>query len=828
MFVHYLKIALRNIRKYALQNAVSVIGLAAGFVCLCLSSVWLHYENSFDTFHRDADCIYTIGAKATGVKETHMVTAGNVSLISYSEALGATETTFFRFKEDEEKYREIQVDTAFCSFFDIKLLKGDWSFIGNTDGVALSAEYADKLFPGKDPIGQILDGRTVMAVVDGFSKPSVLKFDMMSYRKRVFNVNLSEVKSYGAMNYLLQSYCFMRFPKGSDPEKAFNALSSSKDSIITLNQQINSILNASDVLEPIIGLHERIIRDGSYVSYRTMYLFCAASALLMLCSIINMLIFFINVIRMRERESKLRMVHGSSAAGLLSMFVTEISMLVLIALLIGVAVVWISKDPFIALTDASMQSGFLIRSCLVEMILIFAVSVLICTISIKALKISDTSGKVFDGNNGNTFRKISLALQLFTGTTFIFVTCIMLKQFSFIRNQNWGLKINDQVVLTLHQKGMASLNDLNMDDEEAISRWSDMMNVDLLQKAEQQYGMSGKLKSLPAVTEVLDGTGDLFTYRLGKYSYETGTLNGIENCRYCTLDMLDDKGLRMFDLTLLDGSIPTDRPVNENEIVITENLSKHLGLGPVSEDPTITIESNVMTFNPVQFSKVTSDYHVIAVVKDIHAFSFGDEPDCIILCTPKNSKLASSSWMMDEFSKSDALYLLRYQRGSRDDLEKQVAGLLADMDMDYDLSFTEDKYFESLEKDKHLKNLILGLGIVCMLISIFGIWSMVSLACQERRREIAVRKVHGARVRDILLIFVNDYGKVIMASLLLAFITGYIIIHRWLQQFPRQTSVSWWIYAGIIVAMALVICMTVGHRVYKTARENPADVIKSE
>ena len=44
MFSHYLKIALRNIRKYALQNTVSVIGLAAGFVCLCLSSAWLYYE----------------------------------------------------------------------------------------------------------------------------------------------------------------------------------------------------------------------------------------------------------------------------------------------------------------------------------------------------------------------------------------------------------------------------------------------------------------------------------------------------------------------------------------------------------------------------------------------------------------------------------------------------------------------------------------------------------------------------------------------------------------------------------------------------------------
>ena len=52
MFSHYLKIALRNIRKYALQNTVSVIGLAAGFVCLCLSSAWLYYEKTFDRFIR--------------------------------------------------------------------------------------------------------------------------------------------------------------------------------------------------------------------------------------------------------------------------------------------------------------------------------------------------------------------------------------------------------------------------------------------------------------------------------------------------------------------------------------------------------------------------------------------------------------------------------------------------------------------------------------------------------------------------------------------------------------------------------------------------------
>ena len=58
MFRHYITIALRNIRRFALQNAVSILGLTAGFVCLTLSTVWIHFEESFDTFHKDADRLY--------------------------------------------------------------------------------------------------------------------------------------------------------------------------------------------------------------------------------------------------------------------------------------------------------------------------------------------------------------------------------------------------------------------------------------------------------------------------------------------------------------------------------------------------------------------------------------------------------------------------------------------------------------------------------------------------------------------------------------------------------------------------------------------------
>jgi ABC-type antimicrobial peptide transport system permease subunit len=164
----------------------------------------------------------------------------------------------------------------------------------------------------------------------------------------------------------------------------------------------------------------------------------------------------------------------------------------------------------------------------------------------------------------------------------------------------------------------------------------------------------------------------------------------------------------------------------------------------------------------------------------------------------------------------------------KDILMDDVARIMNDAGLEYELTFPEDRFFESLASQEHLKNLVLGLGIICILIAIFGTYSMIVLACRERKREIAVRKVHGAKVRDIIEIFGREYGGTLLLSTFLAFGVGYIMMHRWIQQYERQITISWWIYAVIFAAIVLVISITVGHQVLKTARENPADVIKSE
>ena len=60
MIQHYLKVAIRNLLKYKVQTGISMLGLAAGFICFVLSAFWIHYERTYDQFRKDADRLYLV------------------------------------------------------------------------------------------------------------------------------------------------------------------------------------------------------------------------------------------------------------------------------------------------------------------------------------------------------------------------------------------------------------------------------------------------------------------------------------------------------------------------------------------------------------------------------------------------------------------------------------------------------------------------------------------------------------------------------------------------------------------------------------------------
>ena len=144
------------------------------------------------------------------------------------------------------------------------------------------------------------------------------------------------------------------------------------------------------------------------------------------------------------------------------------------------------------------------------------------------------------------------------------------------------------------------------------------------------------------------------------------------------------------------------------------------------------------------------------------------------------------------------------------------------------IDVAEEKYDEYLQSEHTLSRLLMLVTSVCVFIAIFGIFSMVSLACERRRKEIAIRKVHGAKSRTIAQMFLREYIYMLLAAAIIAFPIGYYLMHQWLMQYAKQAPVYWWIYPAILLAMALLIALTIYWQIRKAAGENPADVMKSD
>jgi ABC-type antimicrobial peptide transport system permease subunit len=143
------------------------------------------------------------------------------------------------------------------------------------------------------------------------------------------------------------------------------------------------------------------------------------------------------------------------------------------------------------------------------------------------------------------------------------------------------------------------------------------------------------------------------------------------------------------------------------------------------------------------------------------------------------------------------------------------------------LSNLEENYDLLLKSENTLLKLLTILSLVCIIICVFGFVSLVSLTCEERRKEIAIRKINGATIKDILDIFFKEYIALLVIGAVIAFPAGYLIMKRWLEDYVVQTPINAWVYAVILLALIMSIILCVGWKVYKTSTENPAEVVKS-
>ena len=126
------------------------------------------------------------------------------------------------------------------------------------------------------------------------------------------------------------------------------------------------------------------------------------------------------------------------------------------------------------------------------------------------------------------------------------------------------------------------------------------------------------------------------------------------------------------------------------------------------------------------------------------------------------------------------------------------------------------------------RNGILVAGIVTMIIALFGLVGYTSDEVNRRRKEIAIRKVNGAKVKDILRIFLKDIMKIALPCIIVGDLGAWLIARQWLMSFSEKITMTPLLFIGVTIILLVIIGLSVVINCYKVANSNPVKYLKDE
>ena len=542
--------------------------------------------------------------------------------------------------------------------------------------------------------------------------------------------------------------------------------------------QLNLFSKRTFVAEPFFRYRysDYLQKDEIVISFNYIRYFAMAGVLVIVCSLFNYLTLFVSRLRMRGRELGLRKVCGSTNRSLFALLSVEYLIVLLAGSLLGMAFIEACLPHFIELAQISEATP------LYTEVIIYILAVIVLSFGISQIPLYYFRSRTLQSSIRNKkgspqrgiFRRLGLIAQLIISLGFIFCTTIMMKQLYYLKNTDLGIERHNIGNVAVWMKG-------------DINEWS------------------SKIANLPMVTEALP-PHYFPIVPTGPMMYTD--INGWDGLNETT------------DETYSVGLIPSGKEfLDFYGLQLTEGewLSEKNSPGDV-----IINETAALTFgwrNPVgkqfysEYEHNRTYYTVVGVVKDFSYLPPTIAPRPLAFVRTEEQKYL---W-------SRASILFKFTEGSWEACKDTIRKMKEE---DFPSSFLrlyneEEEYNKYLRSESALMTLLGIVSIVCVIISIFGIFSQVTLSCEQRRKEIAIRKVNGATIGSILQMFIKEYFVLLLVAALIAFPASYGMMRVWIESYVRQTSTPFWIYIVLFAGIGIIIVISIFWRVWNAAKQNP-------
>ncbi len=809
MIINYFKIAWRNIKKNKGFFALNFIGLYISVVACILIALIILYETSFDKPAKNDISVYRVVNNSTSSTGKEFSAVAPYPLASAMRVAmpGEQSISQIHFEKEnqvsvgDKKFKEkniIFADSVFPKLFPLTVKSGSLQRALAEPGFAILTEKTAERYFGKDnaigkriKLANLVD-LEVAAVISDAPANTHLPYNMLvSYLS--FEPQFIGGIPIDQWGVHASGFVYIGLPGDNKVRNTQTVLAS----IVAKYVQTENIgVKTEYKLQPLRDIHYNQLyanNNPSYtVNYSYLYLISAIGLFLMLAACINYTNLSTALAIKKSKEVGVRKTMGATRYHLMKQFLAETFFttgLVVIAATLSVNLFLPPLNHFldknIPLDWINIQSiGFIVILWIAVSLLsgLYPSFVLSGFNAINALKSKMSSPK----KSVVVMRKGLVIFQFLTAQILIIGAIVVAKQMDFIRSSPLGFN-EDQVI------------DISLPEN----------------KPEQLESLHNQLSSIPGISSFsisLDapiGDNHVNTEFNLKEKYSTDQL-------HVAVKAADKGYLKTYGLQLTAGrwfneddeskianSIPDS--LKHYSFVLNETAVKALGFS----NPQDAIGKYV-TFGMNDISAP-----VIGVVKDYHIASLREAVSPVLMVEfpffyyNAGIKL-SGGYKASTLAAVEKAWTSVYphQIFENNFLDERVAGLYKDE-----------------KRTQQLFNIFTSLSIA---INVLGLIGLLSFIIEQKTKEIGIRKVLGASVKDISIILSKDFLRLIIIAFLIAAPVAWLLMNKWLQDFAYRTKISWWVFAVAILGALVVTCIAVSLQTIKAAVANPVKSLRSE
>ena len=805
MIRNYLKIALRSLRKNKLYSFINIFGLALGITSSLLIMLYVKDELSFDKFNKNAGRIYRVNSDIVfGGTHFHLAVAQDplaaTLMREYPQVESACrfrEQGSFLVKKGKENIKEQKVIFADNQVFDVftlpMLIGNPKSALKDPFTMVLNKTTAEKYFGSvKEAYGKTLvldnkDAYKVTGVIANIPPQSHFNFDIFLAMEGLEESKQNNWISNNFSTYLL-------FKEGTDPKKVE---ASFEDLLIRYEgPQIKSFLNMTIeefkkagskhdlTLMPLTDIHLHSDRTGELGpngNIKYVYIFSAIAFFVLLIACINFMNLSTARSANRAKEVGVRKVLGSEKSSLIGQFLTESVLVSFISLLIAIIATYLLLPAFNNLANKQIVISFW---QILPMLLLIVVFVGFLAGSYPAFYLSSfipinvLKGKLQAGMKSSGFRSTLVIFQFATSIVLMIGTFIIYKQLQYIQTKNLGFN-KDQVVI--------------VNDAYALDTKLEAFKNEVLRNPTVQSGTVSSYLPVPS-----SRSDDPF-FPEGIMEPDKAVSMQDWKADYDYVKTLGLKIIKGRDFNRTFGS-------DSLGVIINESAVKLFGY----KDPIGKRISKIINGD----TKVRKVFTIIGVVENFHFESLRENVGALSLA------LGTSKGAISFRVKTDDI---QATVNTMESIWKQFAP-----GQPFNYSFLDQEFDSMYRSEQRIGKIFIIFASLAILIACLGLFGLATYAAEQRTKEIGIRKVLGANVKDIVAMLSKDFIRLVLIAIVFAVPIAWYGMSNWLKDFAFRIEISWWVFVIAGVLALLIALLTISYQAVRAALMNPVKSLKTE